>query len=284
MKTLANKTVLITGGAMGVGKLFAQKCIHAGARVILWDINIQALRSTLTELKTEEAEVYSYIVDISDVTSIENNARQVLNDFGVVDIVFNNAGIVIGTDFVKHTTAQIERTIRINTLGVMHVARLFLPAMIQQGHGHLINMASASGYLGNPSMSVYAGSKWAVIGWSESVRLEMKKAGLKNIHVTTVTPSYIDTGMFAGVKAPLLTPILQPAAIVEAIWQGMLKGKAFVRAPWIVNVLPLLRRILPSPLFDLIVGEWFGVYRSMDTFKGRGRQQAVNDLRGDVKV
>lgn len=270
MKTLTNKTVLITGGAMGVGKMFAQKCVEAGARVILWDINAEALRSTVAELKNQETEIYSYIVDISDITSIENNARQVLNDFGAVDILFNNAGIVIGADFIKHTTAQIERTIRINTLGVMHVARLFLPAMIQQGSGHLINMASAAGYIGNPNMSVYAGSKWAVIGWSESVRLEMKQAGFKNIHVTTVTPSYIDTGMFAGVKAPLLTPILQPTAIVNAIWQGMLAGKAFVRAPLIINLLPFLRKILPSKLFDLIVGDWFGVYRSMDTFKGRG--------------
>lgn len=270
MKTLTNKTVLITGGAMGVGKMFAQKCVEAGARVILWDINAEALRNTIAELKNQETEVYSYIVDISDVTSIENNARQVLNDFGAVDILFNNAGIVIGADFVKHTTTQIERTIRINTLGVMHVARLFLPAMIQQGSGHLINMASAAGYIGNPNMSVYAGSKWAVIGWSESVRLEMRRAGLKNVHVTTVTPSYIDTGMFAGVKVPLLTPVLQPPAIVDAIWQGMLTGKAFVRAPLIINLLPFLWKILPSRLFDLIVGDWLGVYRSMDTFKGRG--------------
>jgi len=121
-------------------------------------------------------------------------------------------------------------------------------------------------------MSVYAASKWAVIGWSESLRLEMKKNGLQNIQVTTVTPSYIDTGMFAGVKAPLLTPILKPEVITKAIWQGMLQGKAFVRAPIIVNLLVILKRILPVKVFDFVVGDLFHVYTSMDTFKGhRGR-------------
>lgn len=267
MKTVAGKTILITGGAMGIGKMLARKSIEEHGRVILWDINEKALRDTAEELRAQGGEVYAYLVDISDLNSIEIAANRVLKEIGMVDIVFNNAGIVIGNEFVKHTAQQIEKTVRINTLGVMHVARLFLPAMIAKGEGRLVNIASAAGYIGNPSMSVYAGSKWAVLGWSDSVRLEMKKMGY-NVHVTTVTPSYIDTGMFAGVKAPLLTPILKPEVIAQAIWRGMLRGSAFVRAPFIVNLLPILRKILPTWLFDFMVGDMFGVYRSMDTFKG----------------
>jgi short-subunit dehydrogenase len=268
MKTVAGKTILITGGAMGIGKMLARKSIEEQGRVILWDINEKALRTTAEELRAQGGEVYAYLVDISDFNSIEIAANRVLKEIGMVDIVFNNAGIVIGNEFVKHTSEQIEKTIKINTLGVMHVARFFLPAMIAKGEGRLVNIASAAGYIGNPSMSVYAGSKWAVLGWSDSVRLEMKKMGYHHVHVTTVTPSYIDTGMFAGVKAPLLTPILKPEAIAQAIWRGMLRGSAFVRAPFIVNLLPILRKILPTWLFDFMVGDVFGVYRSMDTFKG----------------
>ncbi len=268
MKTVAGKTVLITGGAMGIGKMLARKSVEEHARVVLWDINEKALRNTTEELRSQGGEVYAYLVDISDLNSIETNARRVLKEVGTVDILFNNAGIVVGSEFVKHTAEQIEKTIRINTLGVMHVARLFLPGMLAKGEGRLVNIASAAGYIGNPNMSVYAGSKWAVLGWSDSVRLEMKKLGYRQVRVTTVTPSYIDTGMFAGVKAPLLTPILKPETIAHAIWRGMLKGRAFVRAPLIVNLLPFLRKILPTGLFDLIVGDFFGVYRSMDTFKG----------------
>lgn len=272
MKTVAGKTILITGGAMGIGKVLAQKGIREGARIVLWDINEKNLTQTTHELKLQGGEIYSYRVDVGDLKSIEENAAKVLKEVGTIDILFNNAGIVVGNEFVKHTAEQIEKTIRINTLGVMHVARLFLPGMLKQGEGRLVNISSAAGYLGNPKMSVYAGSKWAVLGWSDSVRIELQKMGYKSVHVTTVTPSYIDTGMFAGVKAPFLTPILKPEKIAEAIWQGMLKGKAFVRAPLIVNFLPLLRKILPSWLFDFVVGDIFKVYQSMDTFKGHRMQ------------
>jgi short-subunit dehydrogenase len=272
MKTVVNKVVLITGGAMGVGKKLAEQSVRAGARVVLWDVNEKALQETAKELSAQGGEIHTYLVDVSDVTAIETNAQRVLRDVGTVDILFNNAGIVFGTAFINHTVEQIERTMRINTLGVMHVARVFLPGMIRKGEGNIVNMASAAGYIGNPNMSVYAASKWAVIGWSESLRLEMKKNGLHNIQVTTVTPSYIDTGMFTGVKAPLLTPILKPEVITKAIWQGMLRGKAFVRAPIIVNLLVILKRILPVQVFDFVVGDLFRVYTSMDTFKGhRGR-------------
>lgn len=269
MKTISNKVVLITGGAMGVGKKLAERSVQAGARVVLWDVNEKTLQNTAEELRAQGGEVYTYLVDVADVASIEANAQRVLREVGTVDILFNNAGIVVGTPFINHTVEQIEKIIRINTLGVMHVARVFLPGMMRKGQGNIVNMASAAGYIGNPNMSVYAASKWAVIGWSESLRLEMKKNGLQNIQVTTVTPSYIDTGMFAGVKAPLLTPILRPEVITKAIWQGMLQGKAFVRAPLIVNLLVILKRILPVKVFDFVVGDLFHVYTSMDTFKGR---------------
>jgi len=117
-------------------------------------------------------------------------------------------------------------------------------------------------------MSVYAGSKWAVLGWSESLRLELEQIG-PNLKVTTVMPSYIDTGMFAGVKAPLLTPILQPDTITEAILNAIKRNKILLRKPFIVNLLPLLHGILPTRVFDTVTGRWFGVYTSMNDFTGR---------------
>ncbi|MDA1382144.1 SDR family NAD(P)-dependent oxidoreductase [Plesiomonas shigelloides subsp. oncorhynchi] len=99
----------------------------------------------------------------------------------------------------------MNQTLAINTNALMHICREFLPGMLEKGEGRIVNIASAAGMVSNPKMSVYCGSKWAVIGWSDSVRLELEMAGYRNIKVTTVTLSYIDTGMFAGVKAPLLT-------------------------------------------------------------------------------
>jgi short-subunit dehydrogenase len=117
-------------------------------------------------------------------------------------------------------------------------------------------------------MSVYAASKWAVLGWTESLYLEMKQ-NKTGIDITVVIPSYIDTGMFEGVKAPLLTPILTTEDIVDRMLKGIAKRKRSIKAPFMVRFTPLLKGILPAKLFDWIAGRVFGVYETMDSFKGR---------------
>ena len=270
MSNFKNKNVLITGGAMGMGRLIAEKSLAKGAKsVILWDINEENLNETANFFaKKGYDNVFPYIVNVSDSKEVEASAKDVLQTIGVVDILFNNAGIVIGKQFVEHTTAEIDRTIAINVLGCMYVAKAFLPAMMQKGEGHLINIASAAGLVANPNMSVYAASKWAVLGWSESVRLEME--GLKSkIKVLTVTPSYINTGMFDGVKAPLLTPILEANDAVNRICKAVEDDEILLRAPFMVNAIPVLKGVLPTRTFDFVAGKIFGVYETMDGFKGR---------------
>ncbi|SIR16749.1 SDR family oxidoreductase [Pontibacter lucknowensis] len=269
MTSIKKSTVLITGGASGIGKLMGRKCLQRGAsRVLVWDINPTALQQTHQELSNAGYEVHTWQVNVGDAAQVRQAAEDVQSRFGAPDILVNNAGIVVGKSFVEHTMAEIERTIQVNVLGAMLVAQAFLPAMVAREKGHIVNIASAASLLPNPRMSVYAGSKWAVLGWSESLRLELEQTG-PDLKVTTVTPSYIDTGMFAGVKAPLLTPILQPEEITEAILQAVERNKILLRKPSIVHLLPLLRGILPTQLFDTVAGRWFGVYTSMNSFTGR---------------
>jgi short-subunit dehydrogenase len=175
---------------------------------------------------------------------------------------------VVGKNFHEHSYTQIEKTVQINTTGSMWVVRAFLNEMIERGSGHIVNLASASGYIGNPRMSVYAASKWAVLGWTESLQLEMKKLGA-GVHVTAVIPSYIDTGMFDGVKAPLLVPILKTDDIVERMITGIAKNRRAIKAPFMVRFVPFLKSILPASAFDWLAGNVLGVYSSMDSFKGR---------------
>lgn len=269
MTKIKNKTVLITGGASGLGKLMAERCLKEEAfKVVLWDINETALAAVKEEFATQNiGEVVTYKVDVSQTQSIVDAAATVLNEVGTVDIVFNNAGIVVGKSFEEHSHKDIDQTININVLGVMHVARAFLPAMIEQGSGHIINIASAAGLIPNPNMSVYASSKWAVVGWSESLRLEME-ATYSDIHVTTVEPSYINTGMFDGVKAPMLTPIMEAPYIVDKIMKGVKNNAIIVREPFMVNAVPILRGILPTRVFDFMAKQ-MGVYDSMNDFKGK---------------
>ena len=266
---IKKQTVLITGGAMGMGKLFAAKCLARGAKnIVLWDINEAELNRTTRELSLKGYEnVFPYIVDISKPDEVQRTAADVLASVGTVDILFNNAGIVIGKPFSEHTTNDITRTLDINIGGVMHTTAAFLPAMMTKNVGHIVNIASAAGYLSNPNMSVYAASKWAVLGWSESLRLELEDTH-PNVRVLTVTPSYINTGMFDGVKAPLLTPILEPDFITTRILDAVERNEILLRAPFIVNVLPALKGVMPVRAFDFLADKVFGVYSSMDKFKG----------------
>lgn len=275
MTSIRNSVVLITGGASGIGKLMGRKCLQKGAsRLILWDINPENLQLTTEELTAEGFQVHPYLVNVADPTEVQRAATQVLLELGAPHILINNAGIVTGKPFAEHTIPEIERTLQVNVLGVMAVTHAFLPAMAERGLGHVVNIASAASLIPNPRMSVYAGSKWAVLGWSESLRLELEQAG-RNLRVTTVTPSYIDTGMFAGVKAPILTPILQPDTIANAILQAIETDKILLRKPFIVTFLPLLRGLLPARMFDTIVGRWFKVYTSMNNFTGRPAPSAA---------
>jgi short-subunit dehydrogenase len=205
---------------------------------------------------------------------IERAAKIAKDTYTTIDILFNNAGIVVGKPFAEHSHRDITKTININTSALMHIAREFLPDMIDQCEGHIINLASASGLIANPNMSVYAASKWAVIGWSESVRLEMEREET-GVNITTVMPSYISTGMFDGAKSPFMTPVLTPDYIVDKIMEAVKNNEIILQEPFMVKSVPVLKGILPQRVFDFVAGKIFGVHNTMDNFKGRPKDQAV---------
>lgn len=276
MTKIKDKNILITGGANGIGKMLGEKCLREGAaHLVIWDINQENITKTVEELKKKGFDnVSPYIVDVSVTEDIETQAAKVLEDVGTVDILFNNAGVVVGKEFYEHTARDIDKTMQINVTGVMHVTRLFLPGMIEKSAGHIINIASAAGLTPNPKMSVYAASKWAVLGWSESLRIELERTS-PDLHVTTVTPSYINTGMFDGAKAPLITPILDADDVTNQIISAIKSNEILLRAPSSVNLLPLLRGILPTRVFDFVGGTLFGIYDTMADFIGRPKGEAL---------
>jgi short-subunit dehydrogenase len=270
MTRVADKTVLITGAGMGMGRLHADRASQRGARrIVLWDINPSALEQAADELRRRGAQVSAYRVDVSQVDQIEEAAERVLADVGPVQILFNNAGVVTPGDFLSHTPADIEKTIRINTLGVMHVARMFLPAMLEQPEAHLVNISSASALLPLPYGSIYAASKWAVYCWSESLRLELEDQKRTNVKVTTVCPSFVATGMFEGAKAPKTTRFLTTEEIGDAIWTGMERNRSMVIAPPLAKIVLPLRGLLPRPVFDFLARNVFGSYSAMKPLRGR---------------
>jgi all-trans-retinol dehydrogenase (NAD+) len=268
MSRIEHSTALITGGASGIGYLMGKQLLGKGAaRLVIWDIQERALRTAVEELTSQGHQVEGDRVDIADLAQVRRAVEALRERSIAVDLLINNAGIVVGKDFVDHSHDDIERTMRINAIAPMHVTRAVLPEMQKRGSGHIVNIASAAGMVANPRMAVYCASKWAVIGWSESLRIELEQAG-SGIQVTTVSPYYIDTGMFAGVRSPVI-PILKPERVARQIVAAIEDDTILLRMPWIINLLPLLRGLLPTRWFDTIAGEWLGVYHSMSTFRGR---------------
>ena len=268
MSQIENKKALITGGASGIGKLMGKLLLQRGLHtLVIWDVNENSLLTTANEFKQQGYHVLTYVVDVMNTDSVIATAQQVKNDAGKIDMLINNAGIVVGKSFAEHSHNDIDRTMIINSSALMHIAKEFLQDMIADNNGHIVNIASAAGMVSNPKMSVYVASKWAVIGWSDSLRLEMENLKC-NVKVTTATPYYINTGMFDGVKSSII-PIVDPEVAAKKIITGIEKNKLFVRMPGIVYTLPFIKGILPIRWFDLIVGKWMGVYKTMDDFKGR---------------
>lgn len=140
--------------------------------------------------------------------------------------------------------------------------------MIERGSGHLIMIASASGLLAVPGLAIYSATKHAVVGFSEALRLELRKKGAKGVGMTIVCPSYISTGMFKGAKPPMLTRWLTPDGVAERIISAVRRNRLYVREPFMVKLVPLLK-IIPCTGFMDWLGDILGLHDSMDAFKGK---------------
>ena len=266
MTQLKNKTILITGGASGIGKIMSRLSLEKNAKVIIWDINKVNIEKTISEFDNL-GDITSYIVDVSNLVQIQETAKKIKDKHGNIDILINNAGIVVGKYFHEHTAEEIEKTMMINANAPMHITNNFISEMIEQNSGHICNIASSASLLANPKMSVYAASKWSVFAWSDSLRIEMRQLR-KDIKVTTILPYYINTGMFDGVKSRI--PILDAGKTALTIIKAIEKNKKIITIPWwIYRFTRFGQTVMSVNFFDWFAGKVMGIYKTMDDFKGR---------------
>ena len=267
-----NANVLITGGASGIGRIMGRIALEKGAKtLVIWDINPVNIASTEKELG-KLGKVKGYIVDVSDNNKVIEAYKTTVCECGDIDILINNAGIITSNKtFDQCSAEEMDRTIKVNTLAPMYVARQVLPDMIARNSGHICNIASAGGMLPNPKMSIYSASKWAAVGWSDSVRIELKEMK-SQVRVTTICPYFITTGMFDGVKSKVF-PLLKPQEVAERII-GAIEGnkKMLMLMKWIPqphHFIRLLQAVLPMNVFDWLMSDVLGIYHAMDNFTGR---------------
>lgn len=267
MQTLKGKRVLITGAAAGIGKAIAERFATEGAALVLVDLNEERLAETAGALEQRGVRVATYGLDVTDTSRITGLCEQVHRDGGPIDVLVNNAGLVYGGAFLEVPLEKHLTTYRVNTIGLVAMTHAFLPDLIASRDGHLVNVASASGFIGFPYGATYASSKWAVLGFSESLLLELEVQGHRHVHVTSICPSYVATGLFEGVKAPLTTQLLTPERVADLTCRAVLKNRPYMRAPWLTQMTPKLKGLLPFGLFYRVAAI-LGVNTSMLKWRG----------------
>ncbi|MEZ9933249.1 SDR family NAD(P)-dependent oxidoreductase [Vibrio sp. 10N.261.46.E12] len=249
MKSVMNKTVLVTGGAMGMGKAYVDRAVKDGAKhVVIWDLNEAAMEKVKDEFKDSKTSIHTFVLNVTDTDLIYETAQIVLDEIGPVHLLINNAGIVFSDDFINHQPQNIDLSMQINSIAPMHITRAFLPAMAEESDCHIVNISSGAGYMYCPKIAVYCSSKWAVIGWSNSLRVELAES-LPHINVTTVNPGHINTGMFDGAHSKLM-PAISTDEMVNAVWNGIKKNKICVARPRMVGLIPLIRGLIGFKGYD----------------------------------
>lgn len=261
--------VLVTGAASGIGALVAVQAAHRGARaVVLWDRDLPAAQDVATRVQAAGATCLAQRVDLRDAQEVEAAGRVVLERLGRVDVLVNSAGVVTGRRFEDLSEEDVARTFDVNVLALYRVVRCFLPGMRTRDRGCVVTIASAAGLVGVARQTDYSASKFAAVGFMESLRSELRRSG-SHVRTLVVAPYYVSTGMFAGVRTrvPLLLPVLEPERVASQVLDSVERGDARRILPWFANAV-LLVKALPVPVADAIT-DLFGISTTMDTFTGR---------------
>lgn len=262
MTSYRDKVCIITGGASGLGRAIGSKLAQAGATVLLADIDEAALAEVAS------GTIHTMRVDVTDPASVAALVETALTRFGRIDYFFNNAGTAVIGEIRDLTLAQWRGVIEVNLFGEIHGIHAVYPAMIRQGFGHIVNVASGFGMAPGPLNSPYVAAKFGVFGLSHALAAEARAFG---IAVSIVCPGYIDTPMVATsqpvnadaaamrAQLPALVPVDKAADIVLA---GVARKKRIIAFPGYVGLLAFLHRFMP-PLFDRFADRQVRAFRAI---------------------
>ena len=253
MKDLRDKVAVVTGGASGIGRAMAERFGAEGMNLIIADIDPGALKKAETELASVAPAVASRRTDVSSGADVQALADFALEKFGAVHLVCNNAGVGIGGTLWDMTEKDWQWLLGVNLWGVIHGVRTFVPIMLKQGgEGHVVNTASGAGLDARPWLGMYAASKYAVVGLSESLRGELAMSGSR-VGVSVLCPAVVNTRIgesernrpqelsgageaevpaaaaaFGEAFRAALAAGLPPAQVAEAVLDAVLNNRLYI--------------------------------------------------------
>ena len=197
---LKDKVAIITGAAKGIGFATAKRFAEEGAKVMIADLNAEAVKVACDQIAGSEA----YVMNVTDRASIQATVDQVMQRHGRIDILINNAGITQDARLVKMTEAQFDTVIDVNLKGVFNCTQLVVPHMLEAGKGAVVNASSVVGVYGNFGQTNYSATKFGVIGFTKTWAREL---GAKGIRVNAVCPGFIATEMVKAMPENILQDI-----------------------------------------------------------------------------
>jgi all-trans-retinol dehydrogenase (NAD+) len=250
--------VLITGGAQGLGKELAMQFSECGATVILWDIDEAKLDQTCSQITAKGRDAFGYVVDCSDKRQVYETAEKIKEEIGNVSILVNNAGMVVTKSISVMTDEEAEKTFKVNTLAHFWTVKAFLPWMVENNYGYIINVASVMAFKGMRGLWSYCASKSATHSFSQSLRMELRRSNKKGITVTSVCPFQMDTQMFPQrYDAHRFLPILKSTEVAKEILIAAHNRDFILMLPSSILLLAIAHFALPTRIIDEIDSVFF---------------------------
>jgi NAD(P)-dependent dehydrogenase (short-subunit alcohol dehydrogenase family) len=194
MGSVRDKVTVVTGAGSGIGRQLALELARRGARLALSDVNEAGLGETADQAKALGAEVHTARLDVADQQAVRDHAAVVAEHFGVVHQIYNNAGVASSGSVLDGEWDEYDHVLGINLFGVIHGTKAFLPHLVASGDGHVVNVSSLNGLMGQPGLSAYCASKFGVRGFTETLRAEMLSGG-HPVQVTVVHPGGVKTNI-----------------------------------------------------------------------------------------
>lgn len=225
MTSINGKYVLLTGGSRGIGPIIAEALAAKGANIALAARSEEGLRASATILSKHNVETMIVPVDLSQTAQQKALIDIVLEKFGRIDILINNAGLETEGAYLDLSWEEIQQTINVNQIAPMALTYYVLPHMLDRGEGHIVQIASVAAKIGSPYAATYCGTKAGLAEWTRGLRLELEGRG---VHFSTIMPGYInEVGMFAkfNLKSPALLGSTSPIKVARAVVKAIEKEK-----------------------------------------------------------
>jgi short-subunit dehydrogenase len=250
--------VAITGASSGIGEKVAIECAKQGAHLILLARRKDLLAQLAERIKNDYGvSCHYYTLDVQDLSSVQQVFTKIEQEIGHIDILVNNAGFGVFNDVIDASLDEMKNMFEVNVFGLVASTKMVLPAMISRKKGHIINIASQAGKLATPKSSLYSATKYAVLGFTNSLRMEVKES---EIYVTSVNPGPIKTNFFtiADKQGDYVKNVgrwmLDPNKVARIIVNSMLTPRREINLPGWMNAGSTLYQVMPR-LFERIAGK-----------------------------